>query len=186
LKDGTTERVHGYSIGQISFQDDEVTWKLWPRKGTVNPKSGNRRIIPDHDNFELAQGHEYQIEPLVKSTPASKSVVIASPRTLDLAVVVEESAPQWNNALHGVFYSLPEQEQHLNIRPLQQQACIESIRQNKMAWVCADWGLGREGFLWSVTKRMRRDTQPVYRIALGNYSSRDEFLSHFATLAGCD
>jgi len=113
------------------------------------------------------------------------SLVSVPSRTLDLAVAVEESVPQWNNALHSTFYSLAEQEQHLAIRPLQQQACIESIRQKKMAWVCADWGLGRDGFLWSVTKRMRRDTQPVYRIALGNYRSRDEFLTRFATVAGC-
>lgn len=185
LDDGKTERVHGYSLGQISFESDEVTWKLWPRKGAVNRKSGDRKIIPDHDNFELTPGHEYQIEQLVKRTPSSKSVVIATPRPLDLAVTVEESTPQWNNALHGAFYSLAAQEQHLAIRPLEQQVCIESIRQNKIAWVCADWGLGRDGFLWTVTKRVGRDTQPVYRLALGNYSSRGEFLEYFPTFAGC-
>lgn len=185
LADGTTERVHGYSVGNISFQEDEITWKLWPRIGKVNRKSGDRKLVPDHDNFELEPGHEYQSELLVRSASSSKSTVIATSRSLDLAVAVEESAPHWNNALHGAFYSLAEQEQHLAIRPLQQQACIESIRQQKMAWICADWGLGRDGFLWSVTKRMGRDTQPVYRIALGNYSSREEFLTFFSTMAGC-
>ncbi len=75
LADGKTERVHGYSVGQISFQEDEVTWKLWPRKGIVNRKSRNRKIIPDHDNFELEPGHEYQSEQLAKHTPSSKSIV---------------------------------------------------------------------------------------------------------------
>lgn len=185
LEDGKTERVHGYSIGQISFEQDVVSWKQWPRKGAVNRSSGDRKIIPDHDNFELVPGHEYQKELLVKCSPSSKSVVTAPPRTFDLAVAVEESAPQWNNALHGAFYSLPDQEQHLAIRPLEQQACIESIRQKKMAWICADWGLGRDGFLWSVTKLMGRDMQPVYRITLDNYTSRDNFLSSFAALTGC-
>jgi predicted MPP superfamily phosphohydrolase len=185
LGDGKTARVHGYSIGQIYFDGDDVTWKLWPRISTVNRKSGVRKLIPDHDNFEIVPGHEFQTETFVKSPPSSKSVGIAPPRTFDLAVAVEESAPQWNNALHSAVYSLPDQEQHLAIRPLEQQACIESIRQKKMAWVCADWGLGRDGFIWSVIKRMQRDTQPVYRITLGNYSSRDEFLTNFATLTGC-
>ena len=185
LGDGKTERIHGYSIGQMSFERDEVIWKLWPRKGAVSRASGDRKIIPDHDNFEIAPGHEYQIEKFAKPTQSSKSVVIPIPSSIDLAVAVEVSTPQWDNALHSALYPLAEQMQHLAIRPLEQQACIESIRQNKMAWVCADWGLGRDGFLWSVTKRIGRDTQSVYRLALNNYSSRDEFLTHFATLAGC-
>lgn len=185
LEDGKTDRVHGYSIGQISFKQEEISWKLWPRKGAVNRISGDRKIIPDHDSFELVPGSEYQTEYLTKYAPSSKSVVIATPRAIDLSVAVEVSASQWDNALHGAFHSLSEQEQHLAIRPLEQQACIESIRQNKMVWVCADWGLGRDGFLWSITKSMGCDAKPVYRINLDNYSSRDDFLTHFPTSAGC-
>jgi len=185
LGDGKTERIHGYSVGQISFEGDEVTWKLWPRKGAVNRASGNRLIVPDHDNFELVPGHEYQIEQLVKGTTTSKSVVIANSRPFDLAVAVDESAPQWNNALNSALYPLVSQIQHHAIRPLEQQACIEIIRQEKIAWVCADWGLGYGGFLWAVMNRMGRDIQPVYRITLENYSTREEFLSHFETLSGC-
>lgn len=184
LADGQTERVHGYSIGQISYQEDEIIWKLWPRKTIVNRKSGNRKIIPDYDNFELEPSHEYQLEKLAKQTSSSKSIV-SIPPNVDLAVAVEESVPLWNNALNSTVYSLLEQEQHLSIRPLEQQACIESIRQKKIAWVCADWGLGRDGFLWSVIKRMNRDTQPVYRIILDNYTSRGEFLTSFELMAGC-
>ena len=182
--DGKTERIHGYSIGQISFENEELIWKLWPRKGIVS-RNQDRKIIPDHDNFEISPGHEYQIDKLVKLTPSSKSVVIPTSRSVDLAVAVEISTPHWDNALHSALISLVEKTQHLAIRPLEQKACIESIRQKKMVWVCADWGLGRDGFLWSVTKRMGRDTQPVYRLALNNYSSRDEFLTHFITLTGC-
>ncbi|MDP2265600.1 MAG: tetratricopeptide repeat protein, partial [Thiobacillus sp.] len=130
-------------------------------------------------------GHEYQTERLFKPTSSSKSVIVETPHTCDLAVAVEESAPKWNNALHSASYSLAEQEQHLVIRPLEQQLAIESIRQKNITWVCADWGLGRDGFLWSVLKRMGRDTEPLYRISLGNYSSRDEFLTHFSILVGC-
>lgn len=185
LEDGKTERVHGYAIGNICFQEDEAAWRLWPRRARVNPKNGDRKLIPDHENFELEPGKEYLSERLVKRTSTSSSVATVSPRGLDLAVAVEESAPHWNNALNGALYPLFAQEQHLAVRPLQQQACTESIRQQRMAWVCADWGLGRDGFLWSVSKRIGRDTQPVYRVSLGNYAARDEFLTSFSTVAGC-
>lgn len=185
LEDGKTERVHGYSIGKIFFQEHEAVWRLWPRKSLVSPKSGDRKLIPDHENFELEPGKEYLSERLLMRAFTSGSAVTDSPRGLDLAVAVEESASHWNNALHGALYPLPAQEQHLAIRPLQQQACTESIRQQRMAWVCADWGLGRDGFLWSVIKRIRRDAQQVYLVSLSNYVTRDEFLTSFSTVAGC-
>ena len=183
--DGNIDRAHGYSIGQILYETDEIQWKLWPRKGVVNRASGNRNLVPDHDSFELEPGHEYQIEQLLKNTISSNSVVTAGTHSFDLSVAVEEAAPQWNNVLNSTLHQLNEQIQHHAIRPLEQQACIEIIRQEKVAWVCADWGLGRDGFLWSVMDRLERDMQPVYRISLENYSTREEFLSHFAMLAGC-
>jgi len=185
LSDNKTKRVHGYSVGQILFEENEVYWKLWPRKGSVNRSSRNRRIVPDHENFELKPGHEYLLEQLIKSGTSSSSVVIADPRPFDLSAAVEENAPQWNNALNSSLHQLAEQVQHLSIRPLERQACIEIIRQEKIAWVCADWRLGRDGFLWTVISRMERDMQPVYRISLENYSTREDFLLHFETLMGC-
>lgn len=185
LGDGTTERVHGYSVGQILFDETEVTWKLWPRKGKVNRKNGDRKIIPDHDNFDIVPGHEYQSEQLIKRTPSSISVVMAAPPVPDLASAVEENVFHWNNALQSAIYLLSEADQHVPIRPLQQQACVESVRQTKVAWICADWGLGRDGFIWSVIKRMGREKQPVYRVGLRNYSSRTEFFSAFSTMVGC-
>ena len=185
LGDGNTERVHGYSIGQISFGEDEVVWKLWPRKGKVNRKSGDRGIIPDHDNFNLKPGTEYQVEQLKKLTASSRSVVIASSLSADLEAAVEETVADWDNALNSALYTIIEADQNVPVRPLQQQACVESIRQTKIVWVCADWGLGRDGFIGSVIKRMGRERQLVYKIALGNYTSRTQFLAAFATVAGC-
>lgn len=185
LSDGSTKRSHGYAVGQIAFHDDQVSWKLWPRKGIVSRQSGDRKIIPDHENFTLVQGSEFQFEKLVRPTPSSRSVVATSPPAPDLSSTVEESAPKWNNALDSALYPLVEQDHHSSIRPLQQQACAEGIRQKAMVWVSADWGLGRDGFIWSVLKRIGREADPIYKIELGNYGTREEFLTSFATKAGC-
>jgi tetratricopeptide (TPR) repeat protein len=187
LADGKTDRVHGYSLGQIQLGEAEGTWKLWPRKGRVNPRNGDRRIVQDVDNFDLLPGKEYLEEQIVlkRTAVASRAVVAATSKSADLATTVEETLHRWQDVLQTAVYALPEQEQHLAIRPLQQQSCMESIRQKRMAWVCADWGLGRDGFLWSVAKRMARENQDIYRIDLGNYKTRDEFLTSFATTVGC-
>ncbi|MBS1228162.1 MAG: putative phosphohydrolase [Proteobacteria bacterium] len=184
LADGKTERNHGYAIGQISFECENVTWKLWPRKGSIS-RTGDRKLIPDHENFNLEPGFEYQSENLIRTTTTSKSFAISSAPAVDLAIAVEKSFPDWNNALLSTSYPLAEQEQHLSIRQLLQMACAESIRQHGICWVCSDWGLGRNGFLWSVMRRLGRSTQPVYRIDLGNYGSREAFLTTFSTMAGC-
>ncbi|QFS38849.1 metallophosphoesterase [Burkholderia cepacia] len=187
LADGKTERVHGYALGQIQLGDAEGTWKLWPRKARVNPRNGDRRIVQDVDNFDLLPGKEYLEERIVlkRTALASRAVVAATSKPVDLATTVEETSHRWEDILRPTAYALPDQEQHLAIRPLQQQSCMESVRQKRMAWVCADWGLGRDGFLWSVAKRMGRENQGVYRVDLGNYSTRAEFLTSFATTVGC-
>lgn len=184
LADNSTERVHGYSVGKISFSGNDGQWKLWPRVAYVNRRSSDRKIKPDHDNFTIVAGEEYQQENLIRNS-SSKSITIASERPADLETSVSETIAQWSDALKSAEYSLPEQDQHIVIRPLQQQACAENIRQKKISWVCADWGLGREGFLWSLVKRIGRTEQQVYRIDLGNYTSRSDFLNSFNAHAGC-
>lgn len=187
LADGKTSRVHGYSLGQIQLGETEGTFRLWPRKGRVNPRNGDRRIVQDVDNFDLLPGKEYLEQQIVlkRTAVASHAVITATSKPADLATTVEETLLRWQDVLQPAVYALLEQEQHLAIRPLQQQSCMESVRQKRMAWVCADWGLGRDGFLWSVAKRMGREHQVTYRVDLGNYKIRDEFLATFSTTVGC-
>ncbi|WP_419343702.1 metallophosphoesterase [Achromobacter sp. PD1] len=187
LGDGKTSREHGYSIGQIRLDEEGGAFKLWPRKGRVNRRNGDRRIVPDVDSFDLLPGKEYLEQPIVlkRNSIASQAVIAEAPKPADLATSVEETLVEWQSLLQTAVYPLPEQEQHLSIRPLQQQSCMESLRQRRVAWVCADWGLGRDGFLWSVAKRMGRENQSIYRVDLGNYKTRSEFLASFATTVGC-
>lgn len=184
FKNGSVDRVHGYSVGKILFDQGEGTWQLWPRIAHVN-RAGDRMIVPDYD-FPLSPGTEFLTERmLISRTALSKAVVVAASPAVDLAAAVSQSTALWDEALSTTLYPLPEQAQHLAVRPLQQKACLESLRKNKMAWICADWGLGIDGFLWSVAKRSSHDTHPVFKVNLGSYASRADFLEQFATQAGC-
>ena len=179
------ERIHGYSLGQINFENDECIWKFWPRKAR-SAKNGNaRKIIPDHDNFELVPGQEYLTEILDKNDRLAKVVLSHKTENVDILSVVEEAVPQWKDALKACSYFLPDEVQHIAIRPLQRQACIEAIRQKSICWVCSDWGLGRDGFISSVIKKNNRESNKIYRIDLGNYDSRAIFLKSFITMMGC-
>lgn len=119
-------------------------------------------------------------------TKSSSKSVIATPKdSLDLYSAVEESNDLWEKALTLCLHPLAEQEHHLAIRPLEQQACIEALTQKSICWVSSDWGLGREGFIWSVLKGIENVQLPIYQISLSEYTSRDDFQSHFSITTGC-
>ncbi|WP_170941610.1 metallophosphoesterase [Cellvibrio mixtus] len=185
LGDGSTTRVHGYSIGSIFLDENGIgSWKLWPRKALLNKSSGDRRIVPDHENFHIVPGKEYIEEQLHRANALSSQIVVAAQK-IDLAAKVEETNQNWNNALDGTKFLLHSQSHHSDVRLLQQQSFLEGIRKNKMIWVCSDWSLGRDGFIWSSLFRNGIGEHPVYRINLGNYTLRDEFISGFSSEVGC-
>jgi predicted MPP superfamily phosphohydrolase/tetratricopeptide (TPR) repeat protein len=184
LGDGATERAHGYTAVRVVLADTAPEMKIWPRKGRLNKSSGQRKLVPDHDSFDLDENQEYLTEPLQRSG-AGSVVKISSATSVDLAITTETTDPTWINGLKSTSYPLPEDQQHSFVRHLQQQIFSESIRRDKAVWVCADWGLGRDGFLGSAVRRIGRGAQPVYRIDLANYATREDFLTRFQTMTGC-
>jgi hypothetical protein len=184
LEDGKTERIHGYSAGQISIAPDEAFLRLWPRLSVVSKRSRDRKITPDHENFDLITGEEYLQESLTGLGKRGLSLVPADKKT-EASVTVEVNPAAWEGALETTRYMLQESVPHLSIRLLQQRACIDSLRKSRLAWVAADWGLGSDGFIWSVLKGMGAEALPLYRISLKNYRDRDDFVTQFGVDVGC-
>ncbi len=46
----------------------------------------------------------------------------------------------------------------------------------RIARIQAEWGLGGDGFVWSILQRMGKDDSPVYRFDFSEFKSRDDFL----------
>ncbi|WP_081421268.1 metallophosphoesterase [Burkholderia contaminans] len=185
LPDGKSARLHGYAAGRIEINGADGQWKLWPRQAIISANN-DRKFIPNHQDFDLIDGAEYLLEKLQLSEPTSSNLLTLAPnQNTDLASAVSQNSPAWEQALAAAVYPLGEHEQHLAIRQLQQDISMETLNKDRLQWVAADWGLGRDGFVWSILKRLGRDVHPVYKIDLGNYTVRDEFLSRFATQFGC-
>nr|WP_269143520.1 metallophosphoesterase [Massilia phyllostachyos] len=185
LRDGTTDRRHGYSAGRILIQSDETEWRLWPRVTHVRP-DGARQMIPDYD-FALVPGEQYATERTAASR--DKSVGLSSPTLskispeLILTSIGEGSTP--SNILDQCQYVIKVLEHHLVIRNTAQQACATAIALDRMVWLCTDWGLGTDGFIYSFIKFTGRASHPIYKISLGNYTNRQEFLIKFSEQYGC-
>lgn len=178
-------RAHGYSIGQIQIDDDGASWKLWPRKSHVG-KDGSRKFIPDHD-LPLLRGEEFLVERLTvrDKSVASKTVTPIPIVVPDLASPAPDRAVPIRQVLDSTAYRIIAQPPHTAIRGLEQQACCFTLKSKKISWIVSDWGLGTDGFLSSVLGRLELANLPVFKVDLGNYTSRDIFFSDFSTRTGC-
>lgn len=183
LKDETSKRLHGYSAGVISIDADTANWRLWPRKDHVR-SDGARRFIPDYE-FALEDGEEYTNESLqlvrkdTATTPTSKIT------SAEIVVSSIKDATGNEVVLSRAKYHIPESDQDVFVRLAAQQACTAAIAIDRIVWICTDWGLGTDGFIYSVARQLNRQNQPFYQIDLGNYESRDEFLAKFPEAHGC-
>ncbi|MYN26350.1 metallophosphoesterase [Duganella levis] len=185
LADGTTERRHGYTVGKIAIQKTSAEWILWPRISHIRG-DGKRNFIPDY-NHAIIPGAENTSEPLKISTSTSQHNVQQLISEIEQKIVVTSINEVSINSdfLEATKYNIPQLDQHIGIRVPSQQACVAAIALERMVWICTDWGLGTDGFLYSIVKSMGYQEKPIYRIDLGNYAKRSEFLNRFPELYGC-
>ena len=185
LADGTTARLHGYTVGKISIEENSAEWKLWPRITHIRG-DGARNFIPDF-NHAIIPGTEHTSEPLKISTSSitrdSQQLISDIERQITVTSINEVTVN--SGFLEATKYNINQADQHIGIRVPAQQACIAAIALERMVWICTDWGLGTDGFLYSVVKSMGYQENPIYRIDLGNYIKRSEFLERFPELYGC-
>lgn len=183
LKDETSKRLHGYSAGVISIDGDSAYWRLWPRKDHVRT-DGARRFIPDYE-FALEYGEEYTKEQLTLVRKDTATTPVSKITSTDVVVSSIKDTPGNEAVLSRAKYHIPESDQNVFVRLAAQQACTAAIAIDRIVWICTDWGLGTDGFIYSVAKQLNRQNQPFYQIDLGNYEDREDFLAKFPETHGC-
>lgn len=174
------KRIHGYSINQLHVDQASTNWTMWPRVRVEAVHSD--RIAPNH-NFHLIRGKEYFVKAigyLRESTSASSEIAL---REVNLSS--ESESQKGAIALTNSLYRLLPAEQHFRIRTTEQQNCVDTLTKNGIVWTSADWGVGRDGFIWSVLKRLGREKLPVYRVELGHYNDRNSFFDNFTNKLNC-
>jgi predicted MPP superfamily phosphohydrolase len=157
------ERIHGYSVNQISRQGHGKGLRQWPRKATVGA-DGARKLIPNHD-FNLTEGNCFDIE-------YNADVPLPTPPAPGANLTMGSSG----NALAALRRVLPMSEPARHVRTIEQQACLDLLLKHRMAWVVADWGLGADEFLEAMIGRLSPSKQLVFQIDVGGYHGRDEML----------
>lgn len=181
IRDGEAERLHGYSVSQLFFHSEHITFKHWPRLSKVG-YSGERYFVPDSNFFLNKETH------IEETLPSNHSKIsnppdTHSPKNRDALQFSNPTAD--TNLLAQKASTLKANIQHLVIRRVEREECISSIQENRIAWICADWGLGVDGFLWATLKDISKESSNIYKINFSEYSDRETFLPTLNEQLGC-
>lgn len=185
LKDGTTARLHGYSMGEFSIIDGNRQAKVWPRR-LKTYDSGQMKILPDHD-FNLTK-EAFSIS-LPTKTVTAKPVLAPVGRSepqptakgaVGLQAMSDEDREK--DVLGRFRYHLPPAGAHAFVRKLEQEASRQALS-TRGFWLVADWGMSGDDFLASVLSPTVRPGM-IYRLDLGDVLQVDNLEEAIETRIG--
>ncbi|MEY2563049.1 MAG: hypothetical protein QOH88_1242 [Verrucomicrobiota bacterium] len=155
-------RSHGYLFGRWDRKDNSVEERLWPRTAVdkeggalgfvANPPSYLEEDAAIHNNFEVRSIAKVEVAEKQAAAPAppdAKAKEANAPSLLDVALDPSEVTKKLQRALR---FSHTSQPQHRAVRPDERRRLADSLRENRCAWLVADWGMGIDGFIASVIR----------------------------------
>ncbi|WP_219929641.1 metallophosphoesterase family protein, partial [Achromobacter pulmonis] len=143
-------RLHGYAVGSITQNGSKAELNIWPRRA----RSSDYALIANAEDFDLVPPYRQHMAETIATFSSAGSAGTIIQKPVDLAASVGEKSSIAATALKRIEYYLPKKEQHKSIRNVERKRCLASFNAAKPRpiWICADWGSGRDGFLWSVLR----------------------------------
>jgi len=172
-------RIHGYSLHKYEAGVSGGKITTWPRIRMEN--TPDDWIAPNH-KFKLTQGQDCFVTDIQGQSLSQSSINLPIKDTVDLST---EKSLSGGKALANTVYTLNASEHHLAIREAEQRRCANALSSQGCVWIGADWGVGRDGFIWSTLKKLGRENSAVYCIELGTFEDISEFLNNFVNSYNC-
>jgi hypothetical protein len=167
-----SKRFHGYFAGQFVFDENTAFETLWPR-AAVKRRSGGLSLGPDLSfelNDEYAVVTPFSTEGRFPPVPENNMPVlnVAQPIRDDEKVEVSllEDKVIDDRAISAQLTLFPKAStvfgpQHASVRREEQNQFELGIRRVRCAWLVADWGYGKEGFLGAALHRFQQEEHPL-------------------------
>ena len=166
---GGTEkkRIHGYTAGQYIFDENKALEKMWPRTAQWS-RSGELRLRPDNSydliedsfivtTFEISQSDSNDVGNQSGTSPDELDEG-QIPQADTSLIILEDQAKQASpkERLAGCArLKVKAMPQHCVIRKEEQSQLELELRRKRRAWIVADWGVGKEGFLGACFERLK-------------------------------
>ncbi len=179
--DGQLVRAHGYSVGEVSARNGVRQISIWPRSLRTMP-SGETRLVPDQEQG-IGENNSFSWPlPEICQSPSPRPV--AAPVTISVDEVGKPDVRAAAN-IEKLRYHLQGGRAHLAVRRIEQQEARVVLGSQGMLWIGRDWGLGEDGFMWSVLAENGEIEQPVFRLDFERFTKRDRYLGEFHAELGC-
>lgn len=174
-----TQRIQGYSLNRISRRGSDVVLRTWPRIGRYK-RDGSYSLVPNHD-FELDadNGFDQVTRRSVELTPLSAQEQPAADREVKL---IDKTKDRYLEKTEVVLVA---NEAHVKVRTVEQNLVGVALKEERVAWIQADWGMGEEGFLWSLQQSLGFGGSKTYRLDLSAYRDRVSFSDRLVDEIGC-
>jgi tetratricopeptide (TPR) repeat protein len=165
-----TKRIFGYTAGKWDFRDGHGSEVIWPRKANET-YDGSLQLGPD-------TGYRLNRKQMTVSTVLQGRGTYLSRLGEHRLVLLEKSldADSARRKLGNVpRYKLRPEGQHRGIRADEQATLVELLEHERLAWIIADWGLGKDGFLACALERLggKRLLTDVFRLQCGGVEDLD-------------
>ncbi|MEO6635817.1 MAG: metallophosphoesterase [Devosia sp.] len=177
--DGKQRRTHGYSVGEIGERYGLRQISIWPR--TLRAlQGGERRIVPDHDQA-LGEDNSFSW-PLPQRRGFAALAPAPAPISID-----EASKPNAQTVaiIDKLRYHLHGSRAHLAVRRIEREEGQAALEEHGLLWITHDWGLGEDGFTWCLLLEKGEIRNPVFRLDLQRFVTREQFLSDLRAEIGC-
>jgi hypothetical protein len=169
------ERIHGYSLAATELGSREI--KIWPRR-LRRLKDGSQKLGPDF-SFDLDEDNScflgsFRAGSTEKQIAPQAAAELTAPRKGNTAAILDK-----------IRYHIPQSKAHKNVRRIEQKKCSSALETERVVWLFSAWGMGAEGFLWSVQSTLSEDNTPTYRLDLQDFGTREHFLSSVQDTLDC-
>jgi len=155
------DRAHGYSA--VRFQEQPSSLQIWPRK--LHPAVGGGYNIGSDNGFKLDVEQSFTIPLTIKTATRREE-----PETLsDIPHV-----GSFHESLRGLEADISSAPGHANVRTVEQKLIMDALRDDRVCWLVAEWGLGEDGFINTIKSKIDPNA-PIYKIDLSEFSNRSQF-----------
>ncbi len=170
------KRIHGYSVFNLTETPSGRRIIHWPRKEHTGI-DGTHKLVPNHDFNICDDGYldePYNLQSHVQTQPAASTNIAPHERIANSVKV-----------LSSLRLNLPMSLAHMEVRRVEQDLSIAALREKRSLWLVADWGLGSEQFIRSITDRLAVANEQIYQLDCQHYLSRRDFLNGVQEHSGC-
>lgn len=157
------ERIHGYNAGIYYVDKKRISKMIYPR---VSERKSNGFDIDKDPKFSYAKGKEY-----IEYTLQEDLSLHNENAFINYPNILEEKC---NNSEQFNATPLKENNAFLYTRTQELNAGVEELKEKRIVWLCAQFGLGEEEFISSLLKKANRELNSCFVLNCEDINSHKE------------